>query len=179
MTDNCSQHPQEVPGYEGRIDELVENLASLDYRVLRMTFDKLGDNILEQAVADEKRGRPQLSSKLEKLSEEIFTAEEFLEEICSICQPYVNLSKYPQEIPLYEGRIGELVTSMGNLDYQVLAVILDKLGDKLLEQADANESIGRPTLAKALEKTAVSIYQSVELLEKVCKICAPYMGKPK
>ncbi len=41
------------------------------------------------------------------------------------------------------------------------------------------ESTGKTTLAKALEKTAVSIYQSVELLEKVCKICAPYMGKPK
>lgn len=88
-----------------------------------------------------------------------------------------NESKHPFEVPGYEGRTQELVKNLGNLDYRALKTVLDQLGDNLLEQARADDRRGRDNLADALDESARKIYQTVEALDRVCKICEPYMKK--
>ncbi|VVB79377.1 Uncharacterised protein [uncultured archaeon] len=88
MTDEA-KHPREVPGYEGRLDELVENLGKLDYRTLKTILDGLGDDLLAQARADERRGREQLASALYESSRSAHRTVEVLDRVCRICEPYM------------------------------------------------------------------------------------------
>jgi hypothetical protein len=86
-------------------------------------------------------------------------------------------NKHPTEVPHYEGNIPELVRNLGRLDYRTLRTILEGLGDNLSSQARADEGRGREQLASALYESSRSLHKSVDNIDRVCRICEPYIEK--
>lgn len=69
----------------------------------------------------------------------------------------------------------ELATLIGDLHYETLADLLDKVSDKLYLDAAKDRSEGRKSLARDLEAAANSIHFASIEIESAWEVSKPFM----
>ncbi len=82
------RHPTKVEKYEGSLLELAKDIGNLNYYQLAHFLDYLAIDLEQQSKADKKRGRKQLSGKLEETSKEIFQARDEMISIANLCEKH-------------------------------------------------------------------------------------------
>lgn len=82
---------------------------------------------------------------------------------------------HEDNVSRYQGTLEELAVDIGDLRYDVLAVFLKHLSDKLERDGVADAKRNRPKLANSLSKAACEIMKSSESIEKAWNICEPFM----
>lgn len=84
------KHPTKVVGYEGSLFELAHDIGKMNYYQLAHFLDYLGDDLKLQSKADKKRGKVQLSGKLEETAKEIYSVRDKMFSIANLCEPYMK-----------------------------------------------------------------------------------------
>lgn len=84
------KHPTKVVGYEGSLFELAYDIGKMNYYQLANFLDYLGNDLKRQSDADKKRGRTQLSGKLELAVKKIYQARDKMISIAKLCEPYME-----------------------------------------------------------------------------------------
>lgn len=84
------KHPNNIPNYSKTIAELAKDIGNLKYDSLAEFLSHLGDDLMRQAEADKKRGRPRLASQLEASAKEIYEARDRMFAVWKICEPYMK-----------------------------------------------------------------------------------------
>ncbi|GBE20581.1 MAG TPA: hypothetical protein ENG87_02650 [Candidatus Pacearchaeota archaeon] len=87
--------------------------------------------------------------------------------------------KHPDKVVGFNGSLDELIDSIGNLRYDVLAKLLEKLADNIVMQAKGDEKRDNAQLAKRLYAHSETLYKAAEEMEKIWKLCEPYMNVDK
>lgn len=71
--------------------------------------------------------------------------------------------------------MAELANLIGDLHYETLSLLLDKLADKIYLDAAKDRADGRVLLSEVLELIASDIYSASIYSEKAWQICKPFM----
>lgn len=89
MTDDCSKHSINIPGYNSP-EELAEDIGRLNYFSNRKLYNKLFEIYKRQSKEDGERGNKQLSSELEELSKAFEIVAKAIEKVCKTCSKYIK-----------------------------------------------------------------------------------------
>ncbi len=84
------------------------------------------------------------------------------------------ISKHKDWLNLEVSR-DELVTQLGDLKYDALAIFLEMLSKKLKNDSEADDGRGRQKLAGHLDMASRHIFEASLEIDKAWKICKPYM----
>ena len=83
-------HDISIAKYSGTIEELVEDVGNLRYDVLAKFLLDLGNKIMDDACADEKRGRSKLASNLFAADDSLAAASGMIGNAWAICEPHMD-----------------------------------------------------------------------------------------
>lgn len=70
-----------------------------------------------------------------------------------------------------------LANDIGSLHYETLTQLLYHLSKKIDQDAEVDYKAGREKLAAALQYAGMSLFESALRMEKVFKVCEPFMSK--
>ncbi|MDD3263656.1 MAG: hypothetical protein PHT94_02055 [Candidatus Nanoarchaeia archaeon] len=84
------KHPKTIKDFEGTFEELAKSIGNMSYDQTSLFIEKLADDIKNQADADSKRGRKQLSDKLYKTSQELYKAKDEMLKAWKICKSHMK-----------------------------------------------------------------------------------------
>lgn len=90
------KHPLDISKYDGTLDELARDIATLRYDKLAEFLSDLSDCIEADSYADTKRGYVQLGNSLHSLSMKLDSAEFEGWNAWGICKPHMQPT--PEEI---------------------------------------------------------------------------------
>lgn len=82
---------------------------------------------------------------------------------------------HSREVSGYEGQIEDLGQIIARLTYDQATACLQAMSDELNRQALADQSRGRPKLAKRLTQTHLSLEQAIHHLSQAWRISAPHL----
>ncbi len=89
MKDDCSKHPENFNGLTP--SEFAQGFVKTNYFYQRECFKEIVKEYNREYDGDKKRGRVQLSSGLEKISEAIKgSVMEAINDICNACKKYMK-----------------------------------------------------------------------------------------
>jgi len=83
--------------------------------------------------------------------------------------------RHPDYTKGYDGTLQELAQAVGNMRYDSIGEFIQYLADDLTRQAEGDRKQGRAQLASKLEQTARELGEAKGSMDKVWKLCAPYM----
>lgn len=81
------KHPTDIPGWEGKLEELAYELENLRYDRLAEFLLHLGNALWERGEEDKKAGRTKLSYNLQMGSLKVQHAHNFIGDAWKICKP--------------------------------------------------------------------------------------------
>ncbi|MBR9703395.1 hypothetical protein GOV10_05120, partial [Candidatus Woesearchaeota archaeon] len=85
----CTKHPLEVPGYEGRLEELAEAIGNMTYDQTRDFIIYFSRDLARQSEADRRRERVKLSDRLMAAANKLYEASEHMGSAWLVCKPYM------------------------------------------------------------------------------------------
>ncbi len=144
-----------IKNYVGTIDELAFAIGNTHYDITSIILNKIADNITKRAYETN-------SSKLVDISNCIYEAKHHIDNAWQdICKKRMTgeCSKHPREVLGYKGTIDELAQDITNTSEEDLVKFLDKLGNDLLRQSNADRERGRKKLSTELYNAANCLYK--------------------
>ncbi|MFH1064521.1 MAG: hypothetical protein V1729_05550 [Candidatus Woesearchaeota archaeon] len=83
------KHQNYAKGYDGTLQELAQSIGNMRYDSVAEFIQYLSEDLKRQAEGDRNRGRPKLASKLEMTAEQLSQAKQKMDEIWTLCKPYM------------------------------------------------------------------------------------------
>jgi len=83
--------------------------------------------------------------------------------------------EHPISVLKYSGSLEALAKDVGEMRYDSVAEFITSLADEVVRQAEADRAGERVQLASKLEETARKLYEARDEMQKVWRICKPYM----
>lgn len=85
------------------------------------------------------------------------------------------MGKHPRRVEGYDGSLEELACAIGNMDYEQVSWLLEKLSEDFERQAENDRKNGRLKLAKILYEVANDIKEASGSVASASELCRPYM----
>jgi hypothetical protein len=86
-----------------------------------------------------------------------------------------NCSKHKKTVEKYDGSLKDLAEDIGDLHYEELGKLFHHLSQKLMRDGMKDRQAGRTKLGKELMSPAANLEYASQGIERVWKICQPYM----
>lgn len=83
------KHPRNVEGYNGSLEELAKAIGNMSYDQVAIFLEKLAEDLNNQAEADKKRKRINLSTELLKASFSVKESALSINNAWQICKPFM------------------------------------------------------------------------------------------
>ena len=84
------KHLKYVENYPGSLYNLAREIVDMRYDSIAELFGHLAEKLLEDAENDRKRGRLQLSSKLESVARDSLEIQKKMLSIWELCKKYIK-----------------------------------------------------------------------------------------
>lgn len=84
------KHPTEVPGYDGRLDELVRHILSMRYDRVEEFYRLSAEEIQRQAKCDAAKNHPQVVGLLEEAAWNEARQRRLFSSVWRLCEPYMH-----------------------------------------------------------------------------------------
>ena len=88
--ENCSKHKKTIEKYNGKMEELAEDIGNLHYKFLEKLLLSLSIKLFEDSGKDRKAGRERLANALYGASSSIVGAAKNIENAWKISEPYMK-----------------------------------------------------------------------------------------
>jgi len=87
--------------------------------------------------------------------------------------------KHTDTVRQFNGTHEQLAEEIGDLYYDALADLLEKMAQKMTRDAAADLGRGRPRLASELQACSKHLSEAAQHIGEAWKICEPFARKPK
>jgi len=146
-----------IRNYNGTLDDLIFAVGNMHYDVTAAVLNKIADSITKKAYDTN-------SSNLRDIANCVYEAKEHINTAWTKCKGKMDCSKHPRTVIGFSGTFDELGYDISNSSYKDLVFFLDKMGDDLLRQADAD---WKRSGAEERKKLAAQLYNAANNLYKV------------
>ncbi len=85
------KHSKTIPGYNGDLQQLAEEVGDLHYSALEEFIVQLSNKLMLDSFADRKLNRPKLADSLGRASSQLLNAATFVGNANKISEPYQNI----------------------------------------------------------------------------------------
>jgi len=87
--------------------------------------------------------------------------------------------KHPISVEGYDGLLKELAHAIGSMRYDKVAEFLAEFAKELEQQSEGDKKCGHAQLAALLKSTSEQIGVTQVQMEKIWRLCEPYMRDEK
>lgn len=84
-------------------------------------------------------------------------------------------TKHPLYVKGFEGSLGELARSIGNMRYDAIEELLRELAGEIDRQSEGDKARGRHKLSSMLARQAKTLNTSAEEMKEIWELCEKYM----